>query len=159
MRKIFLFTVILAVSFAACKDDNIPSIPDPEGTQEIEMVGLPPFYVDYALHINAAIYITSGGTFYGTNNENNYAKFCSVGKIDGLGYITEIPTDVVWSKSDNIHNYIYLKKGYGYIADINGIYYRLFVKDIREEFFYDEYDIPIPFNVFVIRYQYPFISE
>jgi len=110
---------------------------------------------DYASSINNAIYVN--GVFYGDNWGDNYALFCSVGKIPSLGCITEIPTNAVWTDNTKIANSIYIEKGYGYIANINGIYYRLFVKDIREEKFGPaKYDI---MYVYTIDYQFPFIVD
>jgi hypothetical protein len=151
MKKLILFLTIIALT--ACKDSEPKvTMPEPPDTQVIEVVESDYFFLNYDNNINNAIYISD--CFYGNNFGDNYAKFCTVGEVQNLGYITEIPADAVWTDNTEIVNMIHIKKGYGYIADVNGIYYRLFVKDIRKET-----TVYGMINVYTIHYQFPFIPE
>ncbi len=117
-----LFVIMfVAVGIAACGSDNDEpgvgpidpnvSVDDPVGTVELSMMkssGSNKTYLG-----NSNIYINDSYNFTGAN-------FVSLGKVNGLGNVSHIPTEG-WASS------VAVNPGYGYVAYYSGVWYRIFV--------------------------------
>lgn len=113
--------MFIAVGLTACGSDNDEpgvgpidpgaSVDDPVGTVELSMMkssGSNKTYLG-----NSNIYINDSYNFAG-------GSIVSLGKVNGLGNVSHIPTEG-WASS------VAVNPGYGYVAYSNGAWYRIFV--------------------------------
>jgi hypothetical protein len=105
-------------------------VPDPAGTQTLQMF--------QNVTINNAVYITYANDFAGGAQ---MTRFLKVGKVNGLGDLTSIPTSG-WEYS------IPVEPECGYIAYCKGVYYRFYVV----KYLYEDEQVCGA----EVKYQFPF---
>lgn len=120
----YLFVIMfVAVGIAACGSDNDEpgvgpidpnvSVDDPVGTVELSMMKSSGSNKTYL-----------GGSYIYINDSYNFTggNFVSLGKVNGLGNVSHIPTEG-WASS------VAVNPGYGYVAYSGGVWYRIFVTE------------------------------
>lgn len=128
MRKLFFYLSVLGITIlTSCEKDKTESSksissPDPEGTITLDITNS---------RIENHIYISNGNL--------QGALFTQIGQVNGLGDITFIPR-TGWT------THIAAIEQYGYIAWINGIYYRLYLSTLNSE-------------KVLVKYQKPFLGS
>jgi hypothetical protein len=118
IKGVTVWAGIAVYIMSGCSKDDVPMANDPAGTTELMMK-----INDTSTAINNVIYISYGMEFCGGAKQ---VKVINVGKVNGLGDITNIPS-AGWSLS------VPIEAQCGYIAYYDSIYYRIYVTELTEE--------------------------
>lgn len=177
---LLLFSAAVLACAVGCSDDKDDNngggtgggseLPDPEGTGILSLAYTTTVYIapnypstgggtrfteypadipDFSrVHLSVSGNLVGGGSTSDTNfseSQSNGMKFSTVGKVKGLSQIQKIP-QTGWAEA------VGALPGYGYVAEYNGIYCRLYVTDYLKDSEGNKIGA-------ILKYQAPFTPE
>ena len=118
--KFFFLALCAVVTFSCTSDEpsNLDTVPDPAGTVSLSMRD----FDNGRTYLNGYIYIRNENFLSGACNPFYVDRFVDLGPVNGLGNVSYIPKDG-WAEQ------VMVVPGHGYVADIMGQYYRIYVID------------------------------
>ncbi len=163
----FLLTAFAAaMMMTACEgDDNMKSVPDPAGTitanisasTDISFSETGNHEAWYLWWTTPNNFVIASNSYFTTSNFDFYRIcVCDVGRVGGLGSITEIPTSGYSQQITDEDDSIACQVGHGYIFKMEKLYYGQPTGDISYVRLYVAEKLT---NGAKVKYQYPFIPE